>query len=179
MLRSASPVRVGLSRLQRCTVPRHGAEAGQRGVTAAETGIDRADADRGSAVVEFVVLAVLLLVPVVYFVITMGVLQGATYAAVGAADHAAKVFATAPDAASGRMRAEEAVQVAVSDFGMETGRATMTVTCSRADCLEAGSAVTVAVAIEAPLPLVAAWGERGLAAGRVEASATQIVGRYR
>lgn len=144
-----------------------------------EIGLKRTDGDKGSAVVEFVVLGVLLLVPVVYFVVTMGVLQGATYAAVGAADHAAKAFVGAPDVAAGRSRAEESVRVAVTDFGMETGKATVTVTCSRADCLEAGSAVTVRVEIEAPLPLAPALGERELAAGRVEASATQLVGRYR
>ena len=37
--------------------------------------------DRGSAVVEFVTLGVLLLVPLVYLVLAMGRVQAATYAA--------------------------------------------------------------------------------------------------
>ncbi|WP_375134948.1 TadE/TadG family type IV pilus assembly protein, partial [Arthrobacter sp. HMWF013] len=48
-------------------------------------------AEQGSAVVEFTFLALLLMVPLVYFIITIGQLQGGSFAVVGAADQAAKV----------------------------------------------------------------------------------------
>ncbi|KHL04984.1 hypothetical protein [Sinomonas humi] len=129
--------------------------------------------------VEFVVLGALLLVPVVYFVLTIGILQAAAYAAVGAADHAAKAFAAAPDISAARLRAEESVRVAVADFGMGAGSATVNVACSRSDCLEPGNVVTVSVEITAPLPLTESWGEGQPGAGRVTARASHIVGRYR
>src|SRR6478752_1023292 len=66
---------------------------------------DGGDAERGSAVVEFTFLCLLLMVPVVYFIITVGLLQGGSFAVVGAADQAAKVYVAQPDAASGRAAA--------------------------------------------------------------------------
>ncbi|MCH6469692.1 hypothetical protein [Sinomonas terrae] len=155
-------------------------DAGASKVDASSAGHPKfLNGETGSAVVEFIALGVLLLVPVVYFVLTVGILQGATYAAAGAADHAAKAFAAAPDVAVAHARAEESVRVVVGDFGMEAGRASFSVTCSRADCLEAGNVVTVSVEIEAPLPLTEAWGQGGPDAGRITARATQVVGRYR
>lgn len=135
--------------------------------------------ESGSAVVEFIMLGLLLLVPVVYFVATMGVLQGAAFAAVGAADHAAKVFVEAPTAAAARSRAQEVVRLAAQDFGMGPAQGTVNVSCSRTDCLEPGGAVTVTVAIETSLPWASEVGGPGVAFGRVEASSTQLVGRFR
>ena len=48
--------------------------------------------ERGSAVVEFTFLALLLMVPLVYFIITVSQIQGGSFAVVGAADQAAKVY---------------------------------------------------------------------------------------
>ena len=57
-------------------------------------GKDSPDANEdGSAAVEFVFLGVLLLIPLVYLILTAGQVQGAAYAMVGAAEHAAKVYA--------------------------------------------------------------------------------------
>ena len=70
---------------------------------------DGAGGEQGSAVVEFTFLSLLLMVPLVYFIITMGQLQGGSFAVVGAADQAAKVFVAQPDAAGGRAAAEQAV----------------------------------------------------------------------
>lgn len=135
--------------------------------------------DRGSAVVEFVVLGALLFVPVVYFVVTAGMLQGASYAAAGAADHAAKVFVRAPDSTAARASAEASVRVAMADFKVEDTAWTLNVSCDRPHCLEPGGAVTVSVAVDVPLPLSPDLGAGPLTAGRVSASATQIVGRFR
>ena len=72
----------------------------------------RDDPERGSAVVEFTFLSLLLMVPVVYFIITVGQLQGGSFAVVGAADQAARVYVAQSDAASGRAVAEQAMQFA-------------------------------------------------------------------
>ena len=150
-----------------------GLAAARRGARAAASG------DRGSAVVEFVALGLLVLVPVVYFVLTVGSLQGASFAAVGAADHAAKSFAQAPDEAAAHAAAEASVRVAMADFGLAEHSARLELACDRNPCLQAGAAVSARVHVAVPLPLSPAGQGLGLTVGRVDASATQIVGRFR
>lgn len=133
--------------------------------------------EQGSAVVEFVFLALLLMVPLVYFVITVGQIQGGSFAVVGAADQAAKVYVAQPDASRAQSAAEQAVALALSDFGLEAERASLVTTCNPSDCQAAGMTVTVTVSLTIPLPFVPF--ADGLTATQVEASSTQIVGRYR
>ena len=135
------------------------------------------DREQGSAVVEFTFLALLLMVPLVYFVITVGQIQGGSFAVVGAADQAAKVFVAQPDAGSAQAAAEQAVALALSDFGHQVDRATMSTLCSPADCQAAGSTVTVKVSLSVPLPFMPF--AEGLSATEVQASSSQLVGRYR
>jgi hypothetical protein len=135
--------------------------------------------EEGSAVVEFVFLAVLLMIPVVYLVLTVGQLQGGAYAAVGAADQAAKVFASSSDGASARAAADAAVELAVADIGLTGEQAALLIACSPADCLTPGSTVTATVRITVPLPLVPTLPGLHLEAATLEASASQQVGRYR
>ena len=137
------------------------------------------DAQRGSAVVEFTFLSLLLMVPLVYFIITMGQLQGGSFAVVGAADQAAKVFVAQTDAAAGRAAAEQAVLLALADHGHPAANARVETSCAPADCLAAGSAVTVTVHLSVPLPFVPVSGVLNLNAGQLSASATQLVGRFR
>ncbi len=137
------------------------------------------ETEQGSAVVEFIFLSLLLMVPLVYFVITVGQIQGGTFAVVGAADQAAKVFVAQPDAASGRAAAEQAVLLALADYGHEAGNASLDTSCEPADCMAAGSAVTVTVHLTVPLPFVPFSDAFQLNASRLSASATQLVGRFR
>ncbi|MEA5456037.1 hypothetical protein SPF06_14975 [Sinomonas sp. JGH33] len=137
------------------------------------------DRESGGAAVEFVMLGALLMVPIVYFILGVGILQGASFAAAGAADHAAKVFVRAENPVSGQAAAEAALRMAVADFGLVEASASLEISCDRPMCLESGTAVSVTVVVEAPLPLVPALGDAQLAAGRVSSSATQIVGRFR
>ncbi|WP_160664734.1 hypothetical protein [Pseudarthrobacter sp. ATCC 49987] len=136
-------------------------------------------AERGSAVVEFTFLSLLLMVPLVYFIITMGQLQGGSFAVVGAADQAAKVFVAQPDAGAGRAAAEQAVLLALADHGHPAADAHIETTCEPADCMAAGSAVTVTVHLTVPLPFVPFSEVLDLNAGQLSASATQLVGRFR
>jgi hypothetical protein len=130
--------------------------------------------------VEFTFLGLLLMVPVVYFVITVGQIQGGSFAVVGAADQAAKVFVAQPDASSGRVAAEQAATVALADYGHPSGNASVQIQCdSGDDCMAAGSAVTVTVQLTVPLPFVPFQEAVRLNAGKLSASATQIVGRFR
>ena len=135
--------------------------------------------EQGSAVVEFTFLALILMVPLVYFVITVGQIQGGSFAVVGAADQAAKVYVAQPDAASARAAAEQAVAIALADFGHGPGQANLAIACDPADCQAAGTAVTTTVNLSVPLPFIPFADSFRLSATEVEASATQLVGRFR
>jgi Flp pilus assembly protein TadG len=138
-----------------------------------------AEAQKGSAVVEFTFLALLLMVPVVYFVVTVGQIQGGSFAVVGAADQAAKVFIAEGDVARGRTAAERTVGLALKDYGYAQKQALVEIVCDRADCLSAGAMVTVTVGLDVPLPLVPFGDVLHLKASRLTASSTQVVGRYK
>jgi Flp pilus assembly protein TadG len=135
--------------------------------------------EQGSAVVEFTFLALLLMVPLVYFIITVGQIQGGSFAVVGAADQAAKVYVAQPDTSSAQAAAEQAVAIALADFGHRPEEATVAISCDPADCQAAGAVVTASVRLAVPLPFVPFGDSLRLSAMEVEASATQLVGRFR
>lgn len=134
---------------------------------------------QGSAVVEFTFLGLLLMVPVVYFIITISQIQGGSFAVVGAADQAAKVFVAQRDELSGRAAAEQAATLAMADYGHSAENARVDVSCDPGDCMAAGSAVTVTVHLSVPLPFVPFSDAFRLNASQLNASATQIVGKFR
>ncbi len=135
--------------------------------------------EQGSAVVEFTFLALLLMVPLVYFIVTVGQLQSGAFAVVGAADQAAKVFVAQSDAGRARMAAEQSAVLTLADYGHPAERATVDISCDRADCMSAGATVTVTVSLTVPLPMVPFGDSLRLDAGRLNASASQVVGRFR
>ncbi|GAA5201441.1 hypothetical protein GCM10023346_45830 [Arthrobacter gyeryongensis] len=135
--------------------------------------------ERGSAVVEFILLSLLLMVPVVYFIVTIGQIQGGSFAVVGAADQAAKVFVMQEDASQARAAAERTALLTLADYGHPAERAFVDVVCDRGDCLTAGAAVTVTVKLTVPLPMLPFGDTLNLDAANLSASATQIVGRFR
>lgn len=111
--------------------------------------------EEGSAALEVLVLGVLLLVPLVYLVLTLASLQGAAFAAEGAARQAARALTlAAADADSGRAGADDAVAVALADWKVPRRGASVAVTCRPADCTAARSEVVVRVRVAAPLPLL-------------------------
>ncbi len=112
----------------------------------------RSDRDEGSAVVEFVVLGVLLLVPVVYLVVALGRLQAASFATDGGARAAARAFVTAPDAETGAARARAAVRLALLDQGLPSPGDALTVECARQPCLTPAGRVVARVSVDVVLP---------------------------
>lgn len=141
-------------------------------------GVPPHEAQKGNAVLEFTFLALLLMVPVVYFVVTVGQIQGGSFAVVGAADQAAKVFVTQRDPVSARTAAERSVLVALKDHGYSPEQASIAIECDRGSCLSAGATVTVTVRLDVSLPLMPFGDSLRLNASRLNASASQVVGRY-
>lgn len=163
-----SPLRAGLGEAL-CRIPRE-SDAPQEPARKHE---------QGSAVVEFTFLALLLMVPLVYFVITVGQIQGGSFAVVGAADQAAKVYVAQPDGTTAQAAAEQAVALTLADFGHQPEEASVATSCNPADCQAAGTAVTVTVTLAVPMPFVPFNDGFRLAASEVQASSTQLVGRFR
>lgn len=134
--------------------------------------------EQGSAVVEFIFLAVLLMVPLVYLILTVGQVQGGAYAVVGAADQAAKVFVMQRDLPAAQLAAEQAVRLAVEDMGFEASAAQLTISCS-AGCLTPGTTVSAHVQLRVELPVVGAVPGVNANAATVDSIATQKVGRFK
>lgn len=135
-------------------------------------------AERGSAIVEFIFLAVLLMIPVVYLILTVGQVQAGAYAVVGAADQAAKVYVLNGDLPSAQQAAEQAVRLAVEDMGFDAANATLAITCD-GGCLTAGTTVHARVELRIELPVVGSVPGVTATAATVDASASQKVGRFR
>jgi Flp pilus assembly protein TadG len=107
----------------------------------------------GSAVVEFVFLAVLMLIPLIYLVMTLGRLQAGAYAVSAAAREAGRAYTTATTQADAERRAEAAAAIAFEDQGFgDTGR--LSLACDGTPCLRAEGRVEVTTVVTVPLPLV-------------------------
>ncbi len=113
--------------------------------------------ESGTALVEFVWLAILLIVPMLYIVLAAFDTQRSAYAASAAARSAGRAFVTAPDQATGYARARAAVRLAYQDQRLDAVPE-VRITC-RPDprhCLTPGSVVRAEIHSSVDLPLVPA-----------------------
>jgi hypothetical protein len=132
-------------------------------------------------VVEFVTLGVLLLVPVVYLVLTLGRVQAAAYAADGSAREAAREFAAADDDRSGRSAALTAVRLGLLDqgFDLDPTRA-VTIECRQSPCLAPEGRVVVRVRVDVVLPGIPGFVDRVVATHvTVRSTQTAVVDAFR
>ena len=109
--------------------------------------------ERGSAVVEFVVLAVLMLIPLVYLVMMLARVQAGSYAVSQAAREAGRAYVTADVGEQAGARAEAAARIAFLDHSFETsGR--LAIACDGSPCLRPDGQVQTTATVRVPLPLV-------------------------
>ncbi len=111
----------------------------------------RPDGDGGSAVVEFIVVAVAVLIPLSYLALSVAHLQSAAYATSLAAREAGRSFATAVTVPAARAAAVAAARLAFDDHEVDLPKGALTVSCIGA-CLAPGSTVVTEVAWRVPLP---------------------------
>ncbi len=130
----------------------------------------------GSAIIEFLALAVLLLIPAVWFLLAVAQIQSALYAATGAADQAARIYVTseaAPERAA--QHSQHAVETTLADYGINPAQAQITHSCTT-DCQNPGDMVRYQVEIRVPLPLVPEFGGWEHSLVTVTASSTALQG---
>jgi Flp pilus assembly protein TadG len=118
--------------------------------------VRRSRDERGTAMVEFSWLAILLIVPLVYVLLAVFDVQRSAYGATAGAHAAGRAFSLAregEDEEIARQRAFEAARVAMRDQGVELEQSQFEIVCDPA-CLQPDSTVTVRVHAEVPLPFV-------------------------
>ena len=118
--------------------------------------------DRGSAVTEFLVIGVLVLVPISYIVMSVMRVQAAAFASSQAAREAGRAFVTSESGAHGQQRAEVAARLAFADQGFELPASALRITCGGSDCLAPGGVVSIDLDWAVDLP----WIPSSLAGGR-------------
>lgn len=135
--------------------------------------------DTGSAMLEFIVVGVGIIMPLVYLAITVMTLHSASFAAHAAAREAARVFMASSTIAQGNSTAVKVMQQAFTDHGVETSSPNITVTCTNGMCLSPGSLLNVEVASDVPLPFVPRWGDSAPLTWPVDAKVTVLIDKFR
>ena len=108
--------------------------------------------DDGSVVLEFVVIAMGILVPLLYVALAVMHATGAAMATAQAARSAARAFSDASTPAQGVHLARAAAQLAFADRGLVLPGDALHVSC-HGTCLAPGSRVSVDIDWRAPLPV--------------------------
>ncbi len=104
--------------------------------------------------VETAFLLVLVLVPLLFLVGTLGRLQAGAYAASAAAREAGRTFVASPDDASGHGAAQSASALVLAAHGFTADEGEVAITCEASPCLTPGSTVRIDASVDVPLPLV-------------------------
>ncbi len=129
--------------------------------------------------VEFTLLAVLLLVPLAYIVVAAFTVQKAAFAVTAATRQAGRAFVTAETAGEADGRARVAAELAMRDQGLSLAGSALQISC-RGECLVPGNTVRVELEYAVALPLVPrALGGRPLAAIRVHGIHAEMVDQWR
>ncbi|WP_313812247.1 hypothetical protein [Glutamicibacter sp.] len=128
---------------------------------------------RGSAIVEFIFAATILIIPLTYLVFAVGALEAGSYAVVSAADQAAKVYAASGTPAQAEANAHSVISRAMRNFGFEDAHSR--IVCDP-KCLEPGSVVTITVSLEVPLPVASDY--FNVSVFTVDSTSAQRVDRF-
>jgi Flp pilus assembly protein TadG len=123
----------------------------------------RAAADDGNAIIEFVFVAVAVLVPLVYLIVAVAVVQRSRLATTNAARDVGRAVATADRLADAPVRAQAALRIALANQGLTPPDVQLRYVAPGADCqagpsqppaLTAGAEFQVCVIRHQPLPAV-------------------------
>jgi hypothetical protein len=131
--------------------------------------------ERGSALVEFVFIALVVFVPLVYIVAGFSAVQRGVFASTAAAREAGRAIGTAPDVATGLARAQAAARLAVEDQAVDAtdvriAYAPAGVGCAAAGgytpTLTPGEEFSVCVTVTVRIPLLPEFVDANTATGQ-------------
>ena len=119
--------------------------------------------EAGSALVEFVFIALVVFVPLIYIVVGFSAVQRGVFASTAAAREAGRAITTAPDPGTGHERALRAAELAVEDQSVDVTDLRLAYAPAGVDCAAAGGyaptlepgeefSVCVTVTVRIPLP---------------------------
>lgn len=132
--------------------------------------------DRGSAVVEFIALGLLLLVPVVYLVVTVARVQAGSFAVVAASEQVGQAVSSVDPGALDSGQLQEVAAVAARDHGFQAQDLTVAVSCADGACSAPGAVVTVHTRLTVGLPGVPGFHTATVAT--LTSDLTVVSGRY-
>jgi hypothetical protein len=109
--------------------------------------------DSGRAIVEFLVVGLLVLVPVVYFVVTLARVQAAAFAVSTASREAGRAFTTATTESNAYVRAEAAARISFEDYDFAAD-GTVQLSCDGTPCLRPEGRVETVATVNVRLPIL-------------------------
>ena len=134
--------------------------------------------DDGRASLEFLVLGIAGVIPVMFLGLNIASIQGATLAAETATAHATRVFIQESTVDEALSRAKVAAVIALANHGISSYQE-FSLSCAPSSCLQPGSIVTIRVGVDAPLFSTDLLpGVLGAETLRVTAESTRMVSRY-
>ncbi|HAN71833.1 MAG TPA: pilus assembly protein TadE [Actinobacteria bacterium] len=110
------------------------------------------DRDAGSALIEFLIMGIGILIPLAYLALAASAVQAGVFASTQAVREAGRAFVTSSTPAEAGARAEAALRLAFDDHAITPPLGALRVTCEGGPCLSPGTRVLVEVAWEVPLP---------------------------
>ncbi len=112
------------------------------------------NSERGSATIEFLVVTIGFLVPLVALAVTVSDVSSATLASTTAARQAVRAFTRAETTAAGLRSVAATTELVLNDHGLAANEWSFDVDCSATTCLRRGSIDTVTVRVIVPLRFV-------------------------
>ena len=131
--------------------------------------------EEGSALVEFVFIALVVFVPLIYIVAGFSAVQRGVFASTAAAREAGRAIATAPDPRTGQERALRAAELAVEDQSVDATDLRLAFAPPGADCdavggyaptLAPGEEFSVCVTVTVRIPLLPEFVDANTATGQ-------------
>ncbi|MEN9740215.1 MAG: hypothetical protein RLZ72_481 [Actinomycetota bacterium] len=111
--------------------------------------------ERGSASLEFIVVALGVLVPVLAVTVSVSAIQAAQFAMAETARQGVRAFVLAPSDAAGRRAIRRIAALTIADFGLH-GTTRFTVACSATPCRTQGGIVRVTTTLNVSLAMIPA-----------------------
>ena len=138
------------------------------------------DGERGSAALEFILVGLVLLVPIVYLIVALGMIQSQTLGTEAGARHIARTLSQASSAEEAQRSAHLVLESVAGEYGMDPRTVDLSIACAPAGvaCPSAGATLVVTVRTAVALPLVPPiLGLDQMARIPIEAAAAQKVSR--